>query len=283
MKKPSLFRSESWHLLLMLLLSVATQCVALLKSTVTASAFGASLEMDAYNFSNNIILFLFSFLSSGVTAVIIPAYVQKKPRAAVDSFLTLLYLLVFGGTGLIYLLREPIIALFSSRGGDFQAIAGDVMLYTIVIQGVTGILAVTTAYYQDVYKRQVHDHAGNHLVVVGVDTDALVSGFGNQVQLCLHRLSGTQDDGVHALVDHVLEEVRPLGVAVINDILEGPAPHLTFQLALEDGALLALDFRLGMDAGDFQGSIGLDRRAYELVEGTGVGADVSCLAVGGGG
>ena len=148
MKKPSLFRSESWHLLLMLLLSVATQCVALLKSTVTASAFGASLEMDAYNFSNNIILFLFSFLSSGVTAVIIPAYVQKKPRAAVDSFLTLLYLLVFGGTGLIYLLREPIIALFSSRGGDFQAIAGDVMLYTIVIQGVTGILAVTTAYYQ---------------------------------------------------------------------------------------------------------------------------------------
>ena len=65
MKKPSLFRSESWHLLLMLLLSVATQCVALLKSTVTASAFGASLEMDAYNFSNNIILFLFSFLSSG--------------------------------------------------------------------------------------------------------------------------------------------------------------------------------------------------------------------------
>ena len=148
MKKPSLFRSESWHLLLMLLLSVATQCVALLKSTVTASAFGASLEMDAYNFSNNIILFLFSFLSSGVTAVIIPAYVQKKSRAAVDSFLTLLYLLVFGGTGLIYLLREPIIALFSSRGGDFQAIAGDVMLYTIVIQGVTGILAVTTAYYQ---------------------------------------------------------------------------------------------------------------------------------------
>ena len=99
MKKPSLFRSESWHLLLMLLLSVATQCVALLKSTVTASAFGASLEMDAYNFSNNIILFLFSFLSSGVTAVIIPAYVQKKPRAAVDSFLTLLYLLVFGAQG----------------------------------------------------------------------------------------------------------------------------------------------------------------------------------------
>lgn len=129
----------------------------------------------------------------------------------------------------------------------------------------------------------VHDHTGNHLVVVGVDTDALVSGFGNQVQLCLHRLSGTQDDGVHALVDHVLEEVRPLGVAVINDILEGPAPHLAFQLTLEDGALLALDFGLGMDASDFQGPVGLDRRACELVEGTGVGAGSSRLAVGGGG
>ena len=148
MKSHSRFRSESWHLLLMLVLSVATQCVALLKSTVTASAFGASPEMDAYNFSNNIILFLFSFLSSGVTAVIIPAYVQKKPRSAVDSFLTLLYLLVFGGTGLIYLFRAPIIALLSSRDGAFQALAGDVMLYTIIIQGVTGILAVTTAYYQ---------------------------------------------------------------------------------------------------------------------------------------
>ena len=118
----------------MLLLSVATQCVALLKSTVTASAFGASLEMDAYNFSNNIILFLFSFLSSGVTAVIIPAYVQKKPRAAVDSFLTLLYLLVFGGTGLIHLLREPIIALFSSRGGDFQAIVNLILDLGIAIR-----------------------------------------------------------------------------------------------------------------------------------------------------
>lgn len=148
MKRRGLFHSESWHLLLMLVLSVATQCVALLKSTVTASAFGASPEMDAYNFSNNIILFLFSFLSSGVTAVIIPAYVQKKPRQAVDSFLTLLYLLIFGGTGLIYLFRAPIIGLLSSRNAAFQSLAGDVMLYTIIIQGVTGILAVTTAYYQ---------------------------------------------------------------------------------------------------------------------------------------
>lgn len=148
MKRKSLLHSETGHLLLMLVLSVATQCIALLKSTVTASAFGASMEMDAYNFSNNIILFLFSFLSSGVTAVIIPAYVQKKPREETDSFLTFLYLLVFGGTGLIYLLREPLIALLSNRDAAFRAFAGDVMLYTIIIQGVSGILAVTTAYYQ---------------------------------------------------------------------------------------------------------------------------------------
>lgn len=132
----------------MLLLSLATQAVALLKSTVTASAFGASMEMDAYNFSNNIILFLFSFLSSGITAVIIPAYVRQRPRADTDSFLTFLYLLVFGGTGLIYLLREPLIALLSNRDAAFRQAAADVMLATIVIQGVTGVLAVTTAYYQ---------------------------------------------------------------------------------------------------------------------------------------
>ena len=132
----------------MLLLSVATQLVALLKSTVTASAFGASMEMDAYNFSNNIILFLFSFVSSGITAVIIPAYVRQRSREDTDSFLTFLYLLVFGGTGLIYLLREPLIALLSNRDASFRQAAADVMLLTIVIQGVTGILAVTSAYYQ---------------------------------------------------------------------------------------------------------------------------------------
>ena len=132
----------------MLLLSVVTQCMALLKSTVTAAAFGASMEMDAYNFSNNIILFLFSFLSSGITAVIIPAYVRKRNREDTDSFLTFLYLLVFGGTGLIYLLREPLIDLLTNRDLAFRQAAADVMFYTIIIQGVTGILAVTTAYYQ---------------------------------------------------------------------------------------------------------------------------------------
>ena len=90
MKRKTLLNGESGHLALMLVLSVATQCVALLKSTVTASAFGASMEMDAYNFSNNIILFLFSFLSSGITAVVIPAYVQKRPGEVTDSFLTFL-------------------------------------------------------------------------------------------------------------------------------------------------------------------------------------------------
>lgn len=148
MKFKRLLQSETGRLMLMLLLSVATQCIALLKSTLTASAFGAGIEMDAYNFSNNITMFLFSFLASGVTAVVIPAYVQKKPGEIVDSFLTFLYLVVFGGTGLIYLLRQPIISLLSGRGEVFCSLASDVMLYTIVIQGVTGILAVTTAYYQ---------------------------------------------------------------------------------------------------------------------------------------
>ena len=148
LKRKTLLNGESGHLALMLVLSVATQCVALLKSTVTASAFGASMEMDAYNFSNNIILFLFSFLSSGITAVVIPAYVQKRPGEVTDSFLTFLYLLVFGGTGLIYLFREPLIDLLSNRDAAFRQAAADVMLYTIIIQGVTGILAVTTAYYQ---------------------------------------------------------------------------------------------------------------------------------------
>ena len=129
MKRKTLLNGESGHLALMLVLSVATQCVALLKSTVTASAFGASMEMDAYNFSNNIILFLFSFLSSGITAVVIPAYVQKRPGEVTDSFLTFLYLLVFGGTGLIYLFREPLIGLLSNRDAAFrQAAAGQLLI-----------------------------------------------------------------------------------------------------------------------------------------------------------
>lgn len=141
-------KGEAAQLSFMLLISIATQIISLYKSTVTASSFGASIEMDAYNFTNNITTFLFSFVASGVTTVVIPAYVQKKRKEDINAFLTLIYSVVFIGTALLFVFRRPVFSLLTNRGVDFVQLASEMMIFTIVIQSVTAVLAITTAFYQ---------------------------------------------------------------------------------------------------------------------------------------
>lgn len=133
---------------LMILISVITQFLLIMKSSYTAAQFGASEQMDAYNFANNVTSFLFSFIGSGVTTVIIPAYVNKKKKEDVDTFITIIYAVVFSITGLLFLLRRPLVEIMTSRGTAFENTVCEVMLATIIIQSVTAILAITTAYYQ---------------------------------------------------------------------------------------------------------------------------------------
>lgn len=66
------------QLLLMMALTIATQVVMLLKVSTVASSFGTSIEMDAFNFANNIGNFIYSFIGAGVTTVLIPNLVNKE-------------------------------------------------------------------------------------------------------------------------------------------------------------------------------------------------------------
>jgi putative peptidoglycan lipid II flippase len=81
-------RREAIQLLLMILLTGFSQIIALYKSSYTATRFGASTQMDAYNFATNIASFLFLFITSGITTVVIPAYIKKESAKVINTFIT---------------------------------------------------------------------------------------------------------------------------------------------------------------------------------------------------
>lgn len=132
----------------MILLTILTQMVSLVKLSVTASNFGATVEMDAFNFSFNIGTFIFSFIGTGVTTVLIPAIINKKNEKTINNFISILY-----GVSLIFILvvwlgRRCIISAFSSGSVQFIEIASNVMLITLISQFFNTILGVTNAVFQ---------------------------------------------------------------------------------------------------------------------------------------
>ena len=147
-KKSNQNKKTAIQLILMIILTCLSQIVALYKSRFTAVNFGATDYMDAYNFSLGIATFVFSFVTGGVTTVIIPAYVKKNSSKAVNTFITLTYgCILLLSLGLI-IFRAPLLSLLTGRGTDFITIASDFLIVSFIIQGITSVLAVTTAYYQ---------------------------------------------------------------------------------------------------------------------------------------
>ena len=51
-------------LALMVVITCITQIITLMKSSIVAGIFGVSSEMDAYNFSNNMVSFIFGIIAS---------------------------------------------------------------------------------------------------------------------------------------------------------------------------------------------------------------------------
>lgn len=139
---------SSWQLSAMMIITVLTQLVAVYKSSLIAANFGAGVELDAYHFANNLATFFLTFISSGVTTVVIPAYVKKLDRKAIDTFLTVIFMV----TGLLVLFtfgfRGTLVDVLTNREFIFKDYVCNVMLVTIWIQFLPAILGVTTAYYQ---------------------------------------------------------------------------------------------------------------------------------------
>lgn len=142
--------SSAIQLSLMILVTTLTQVVAIYKSALIAESFGADTELDAYNFANNIISFVLTFASSGIMTVIIPAYVKRIERKAIDTFITITFSLAAFLIASIFIFRIPLVNLLTNRADGFTVYVSNVMLSVIFIQLLPALLCITTAYYQSV-------------------------------------------------------------------------------------------------------------------------------------
>jgi len=141
-------KRSAFTLIGMILLTFLGQVLALYKSHFTAVTFGATNYMDAYNYALNIASFVFAFITTGITTVIVPAYVKKKPAEAVNTFITVIFGITFLVVLLVFAGRIPIISLLTKKDTVFVETTGNFLFIAFLIQAITAFLAVTTAYFQ---------------------------------------------------------------------------------------------------------------------------------------
>lgn len=141
-------KKNAAQLSLMIFLTLLSQIIALYKSRFTATTFGATTYMDAYNYALNIATFVFAFITTGVTTVIIPAYVKKTNKKAVYSFITVIYSVALIVVLAVIAFRTPLLQLLTNRGQDFVNVAGDFLIITFIIQGLLAFQAVTAGFFQ---------------------------------------------------------------------------------------------------------------------------------------
>ena len=141
-------KKSAVQLSLMIFLTLLSQVIALYKSRFTAVTFGATNYMDAYNYALNVATFVFAFITTGVTTVIIPAYVNKTDKKAVNSFITIIYSITLIVVWAVIIFRKPLLEVLTNRGQNFIDIVGDFLIVAFIIQGLLAFQAVTAGFYQ---------------------------------------------------------------------------------------------------------------------------------------
>lgn len=139
---------SSLSLILMIILSMITQMLTIVKSSLVAGRFGLSTEMDAFNFASSIVSFLFGLIAGGVPTVILPQYVKKKDNQSTNAFLTIIYLFLFVIIVLIIILRYQITGLLTNRNTLFVNITCNLLIILLLSQYMLSITNITAAFYQ---------------------------------------------------------------------------------------------------------------------------------------
>ena len=142
-------------LALMIAITVCVHVLTLVKSSVVAAAFGTSESVDAYNFANSIVTFVFGIVISGISTIIIPEYSNKRERKIVDSFITVIYGTTLIITVMMIALRYPLIDLMSNKGEAFAIIAANSLVILLISQYLAAVSGITTAYFQCENKHNV--------------------------------------------------------------------------------------------------------------------------------
>lgn len=136
------------QLALMLVISVLTQGIVLGRAAAVAGLFGTGGPIDSFNAVHSIAGFLFSFISTGITAVLIPAYMQKKPGQTIQAFITILYGFGILAIAVSWLLRKPLLGLFSAGQAGFMETGLQVFFITMVSQFFNTQMGIYAAFCQ---------------------------------------------------------------------------------------------------------------------------------------
>lgn len=140
--------NKNLSLFFMIFITLITQVVILMRTSIVAEKFGIGIEMDAFNFSNNIAIFIFSFIGTGVTTVLIPAFINKESKVAINTFISILYTIAFVILLLTYWFKDFIIPFVSVNDNTFNILANSLMLTVLLTHFLSSILATTNAIFQ---------------------------------------------------------------------------------------------------------------------------------------
>lgn len=131
-----------------IILSLLAQLIGLARISVVAAAFGTSTQYDAFNLVTSLATFVFGFISSGVTVLLIPAFMQARNRKVLDSVQTALYGIIVIGALVLWAARSPLLRAISF--GRAEALSTAIQLTSLVVlgQALVAVVGITTAYFQ---------------------------------------------------------------------------------------------------------------------------------------
>lgn len=135
--------------ILMIFLTIITQAIMLIKTSIVASNFGISVEMDAFNFSNSIGTFIYSFIGAGITTVLIPNLVSKDKQEGINIFISVLYSIAFIILLIVHFIRITLVETFAGNNDTvFITVASNVMFITLITQYINSFTGATSAIFQ---------------------------------------------------------------------------------------------------------------------------------------
>lgn len=148
MRIKKITKHESFSLLIMIIISCITQLLTIMKTSMVAGFFGTTSEMDAFNFANSIITFIIGFISTGISTVVIPKYVHKEDTKDVNSFITVIYIIVFAVIGICIIGRVQLISLISNKDDYFVYLCASLLLILSLTNMLLSVTFITAAHFQ---------------------------------------------------------------------------------------------------------------------------------------
>lgn len=137
------------QLLTMIIITFLTQCIILYRVSIVARNFGVSIELDAFNFANTMSVLIFSFITSGVTTVLIPNLNKVEDKESINSFVTIIYTLATFLLLIFLFFNKEIISITSSNGDKyFLELSRRILIILVISQYLNSYLGIANAVLQ---------------------------------------------------------------------------------------------------------------------------------------